>query len=189
MPIAYDHKLLFIHIPKNAGTSITSSLGMVHEGHHPIEFYKNNLPEIWKTFYKFCIVRNPLDRLVSCYEYAKMETSYHHSVSGSSRYGKHLDYDLLKEKSFDECVELLGSGILRHQGWSPQSDWVMRDGQFELDEFIKCEELGNSFRGFNLKSLNSSSRKNLEEYYTNDATLNLAKSFYSEDFKNFNYGI
>jgi hypothetical protein len=99
MPYSDKHKLIFIHIPKNAGTAITTSLEMNDVGHHKWEYYKNKYPEKWATYTKIAVLRNPWDRVVSNYEYARMEESHWHSTTGKARYSKHPDLDLLKDKS------------------------------------------------------------------------------------------
>jgi len=186
MPVSFSRKLLFIHIPKNAGTSVVKAFNMQEEGHITIEQHKLLFPQEWKEFHKFCIVRNPWERVVSCYEYARMEKSYHHSVSGPSRHGKHPDYDLLKDKSFEECVDLLDTNTLTHQGWAPQSDWVVRDNIFVLNEYIKSENLGKYYKGVKIPHLNKSTRKIDESYYTPQAKQKVT-DFYKEDMERFDY--
>ena len=107
MPVSDKYKLIFIHIPKNAGTAITNTLDMYDIGHHGWQYYKSKYPQKWEQYKKISVTRNPWDRLVSCYEYAKMDESYWHSKEGKSKAGKHLDYDLLKDKSFEECLQIL----------------------------------------------------------------------------------
>jgi len=72
--IDFKNKIIFIHIPKTAGSSIEKALGAEGgRGHLTV----NEMLKIVKDhtiginlddFFKFSIVRNPLDRLVSCYD-------------------------------------------------------------------------------------------------------------------------
>ena len=125
MPISHKYKLIFIHIPKNAGTALTKYLQMKDEGHHSWQYYRRRYPAQWKTYTKIAIIRNPWDRVISNYTYARMEKSYWHSETSKS--GKHVDYDLLLHKSFEELLDILATTaqVLRHQGWSCQKSYIV----------------------------------------------------------------
>ena len=75
--IIQEPKLIFIHIPKNAGTSIESifkpyiRLNNLVDRHAPINDIKSKLPSIYKKYTKFAVVRNPYDRATSYYSYLK----------------------------------------------------------------------------------------------------------------------
>ena len=193
MPISHKHKLFFVHIPKNAGTALTEFLSLKGNiGHH--KFNKEQVP---KGYTSFCIVRNPYDRLVSCYEYARMEESHWHSHKGNSKYGPHPDYELLKNASFKECLELLQEGKLKHQGWAPQWWWIAdQQGNINIDYIIKMEnlddEMNNMFNELGLDELemvpriNTSKRKNYQSYFDNE-TMRIANHIYNADFKTFKY--
>ena len=107
MPISHKHKVIFIHIPKNAGTSVLEALGIQEFGHRKWFEYQYDYPNEWETYLKFAIVRNPFDRFVSNYEYAKMEKSYWHDVDGNSISGKHKDFDICSNNPFKKVVKLL----------------------------------------------------------------------------------
>ena len=185
MPVDFDKKLLFIHIPKNAGTSVTKAFAMQHEGHYPVSFYKNQMAEdLWQEYTKFCIVRNPWDRVVSCYEYARMEKSYYHAVDGPSQYGKHPDYDLLKDASFEECIELLKEGKLTHQGWTLQSLWIHDKDVLCVDD--KLENLPDKLYEVEIEALNKSTRKDYQSYY-NEETKQAVEDLYKVDIELFDY--
>jgi hypothetical protein len=78
LPIAYypykrfmhKYKCIFIHIPKNAGTSVLTAFGDQNGRKHAkwFDFYESN-ELFFKRYHKFAIVREPLSRLFSAYNY------------------------------------------------------------------------------------------------------------------------
>ena len=75
------HKCLFVHVPKTGGTSINYLLPNNSIGHKTIsELLKHGVfsEEEISKMYKFCVIRNPLERIVSYYNYAiKTDGSSH----------------------------------------------------------------------------------------------------------------
>jgi hypothetical protein len=85
MPICYNNKYVFVHIPKTGGSSIISRLDVekrIHsftghgmqilfknilcvDGHIPAFLFKEIRPDIFDRFYRFSFIRNPYDRAVS----------------------------------------------------------------------------------------------------------------------------
>ena len=60
-------KSIFIHIPKCAGTSMSSYKWNLGSGHKTIfEYYKDSIN--LKNYFKWCFVRNPWERIASAYE-------------------------------------------------------------------------------------------------------------------------
>lgn len=68
-----EHKCIFVHIPKCAGVSVCKSLfGNLCAGHMDVVRYQLIYSEEeFNSFFKFTIVRNPWDRLVSAYFFLK----------------------------------------------------------------------------------------------------------------------
>ena len=128
MFISKKHKALFIHIPKTAGTSVTSALkDSISDGiYYPSPsrivrvrdriqgglsgkpaFNKHSFaidvlsrkPEL-KSYFKFAIVRNPYDWVSSIYKFIKY-TDVSPDTGGSF---KHALYDQVAPMSFEEFV-------------------------------------------------------------------------------------
>lgn len=69
--ILNDSKVLFIHIPKAAGTSITDVLYGQRIGHFTLYEYDHFFgQEFMNSKYKFTVTRNPLNRLYSAWKFA-----------------------------------------------------------------------------------------------------------------------
>lgn len=70
----YPHlRAIFVHVPKTAGTSIELTLGRrrpeVFGGHTSALGFRALYPEQFATYFKFAVVRDPVDRFVSAYCY------------------------------------------------------------------------------------------------------------------------
>lgn len=104
MPIFHQHKTIFIHIPKTAGSTVNSVFGLREvfpisrslldfdtsvmygntdemELDHMLAIDMRNLlmpkeRHIWESYVKFAIVRNPFDRIVSQYHYCKENNDF-----------------------------------------------------------------------------------------------------------------
>lgn len=95
-----DKNYIFIHIPKNAGTSFENKfLNGKHFGHKKITSYPSK-----EWINSIAIVRNPFTRLVSVYNYVKMEKSYWHSSDKTTRYGLHPLFNYCNENSFKQFI-------------------------------------------------------------------------------------
>lgn len=76
--IYHPLKTIFVHVPKTAGTSIERTLlqgaNTVVGGHTTAVGYRNKYPEAFASYFKFSILRDPVDRFVSAYCYLKGRT-------------------------------------------------------------------------------------------------------------------
>jgi hypothetical protein len=199
MPYCKKNKLIFIHVPKNAGTAVLNSPLFEFEGvrdsHVTASWFKQRFPELWCSYKKIAIVRNPWDRVVSNFEYAKMQKSYWHSSDGTTAWGEHSDYALLKDSSFDECVDILAKSpeMLKHPGWLPQVHFVCdADKQPLVDKVFYQEKLTDD-REFNslfpgLTRVNTSSRmsSDYKDYYSL-RSFYAVYNHYKEDIALFDY--
>jgi chondroitin 4-sulfotransferase 11 len=180
MPISHKHKIIFIHVPKNAGTSITSLIDFSFEdtknAHRTAGLTKAMFPGLWGEYTKYSIVRNPWDRFISNFEYAKMEKSYWHSTDGTTKYAEHPDFQLVKSLNFEEVVNLAFEHLpaLEHPGWLPQKHFlcdsnnkVLVDKVFYSEKLDTDKEFKSVFPG--VQKINVSNRKsqNYRDYYNN----------------------
>ena len=93
---SHKYKLVFFHLPKNAGVSVRRAIGIDRKSHKfpftnvsvalAIDVKANTLDSIYESYHKFAIVRNPYERMVSLYNFRKQ---------GNDLY----DYANLKESS------------------------------------------------------------------------------------------
>ena len=131
MAISHKHKLIFVHNPKCAGTSIINYFDMEDWGHQHAVNLKEKYSEYWDEYKKFVVIRNPWDRFYSCYRYITMEETYYHYNTeeilppnpnykeGEDNWfvkkRRHTHYLKFKDKTFEEFVDYfyynMGEGI------------------------------------------------------------------------------
>lgn len=149
MPVFHNLKLIFIHVPKNAGTCLTDFFTLANggppeaEGHHSWQWYSQNYPAEWASYFKIAVIREPFDRFFSCYHYARMLKSHWHSPDGSTAWGVHQDYPLLKDASLAEACDRLQKGQLQHPTWASQSAYCFHQGKPVVDMLLRYEKLNN----------------------------------------------
>ena len=178
--------LLFIHIPKNAGTyfAINYTNSKKSQGHHSIVTIPSHFRHL-----TVAIIRNPYDRFVSIYEYARMENSYYHN------HGSHDHYKYASTHSFDEYVNAIYTGALKRD-WHTnmtQTDMIEIDGKIPCFALLRFENLYFEIHtklGLSviIKKINVTSKKlDWRTYYTNINTIGIINKMFEKDFKNFEY--
>jgi chondroitin 4-sulfotransferase 11 len=194
MPLSRFYKCIFIHIPKTAGTSIEKILNTSTEA----DFYSIKPPTLqhltwaelkdkitldYSEFYKFTVVRNPFERLVSEYEWRRQNTP-----------------QILNTLTFEEVVENLEI-LNKISHWdrhlSTQS-FFLKDTNGSISkeiEIYKYENLEPLWE--KLESITKIPKKyypwsyktkknSLLSYYTKDLSKKI-REYFHEDFVNFNY--
>lgn len=138
---AYERGTLFIHIPKNAGTAVSSALYGVDVGHHPYRWYRERFPYSLKKLITFAILRKPEERFVSAFEYLK--TGGNNPVD--ARFAEdHLKPFSRAKELVEKCLESPQFFSLlkeKHHHFKPQHEYVTWGGQLAVDYLINFERL------------------------------------------------
>ena len=206
--IVDEHKVVFIHIPKNAGSSVKAFFENKEFPfkHKTIEQIKTENPKAYNSYRKFTIVRNPYDRMVSWYFYLKRSMEGEH-IRGDFRWrsGEYLPSSFsewvkepLKEyyprwklsdvrDDIHTDIEFVGGG--RENGiplLSSQYLWL--DETVKVLKYEKLKEELNKFfnKEIDIPKSNESKRKNYKNYYNREC-LDIVYDRYKEDFKKYNY--
>ncbi|PWJ40939.1 sulfotransferase family 2 domain-containing protein [Sediminitomix flava] len=191
-PEYIDNKMLFIHIPKSAGSSIGKVLiGDKKPGHWTTDDFMAMNKARFNEYYKFCFVRNPWDRVVSSFFYLKKGGNNPKDLEFSQTELKNIN-------SFEEFVYSLNENE-NLQNWIhfiPQNHFITDGyGRINVDYVGKFESLDQDFSlvlekiglpQIELPKVNKSKHKNYQEYYT-DETKEIIGNLYREDISLFNY--
>jgi hypothetical protein len=192
---AFDqHRCIFVHIPKCAGISLVRSLfGDFDCGHTNLRRYQIMFaPAEFNSYFKFTIVRNPYDRLVSAFLFLK--------GGGVNEKDKQwAEKNLSPYDTFDAFArEGLGRGNIRRAlHFRPQSNFICaRKHRPGLDFIGYYENLQADFAiisqrlGMNASLVESnrnvSREKDYRQYYT-DASRKIVADFYADDLRILGY--
>ena len=209
--IIKEHKTIFVHIPKNAGTAIeeyfgNSSFRIQPSKHDDIHEIKKRFLNIYSSHRKFTIIRNPYDRMISWYFYLKRAMGIE-QTRGDHRWssGEHFPSNFLEwikdplknyytlwklsdiRNSLHTDIEFIGNG--RKNGvplLSQQYLWL--DDTVRVLKYENLNEELNKFFGkkINIPTRNNTERKDYLHYY-DEESLNIVYNRYKEDFEIFNY--
>ena len=146
MLVNNKRKLVFIHIPKNAGTTFKSVLYSTHGDvewerpftdekkytHSPLKSFYASFPES-KDYKVITIIRNPYERALSWYSYYRTPTYYNrHPQMRAVHYAQQSFLEFLKwyNRSFKSKWEML-----------PQVWWYTHKNKLHSDYQIRFENL------------------------------------------------
>lgn len=181
----YFPKYVFIHINKTAGSSIEAALRLRFEHKTAVEKRSQIGERAWIRAFKFSMVRNPWDRLLSMYFY-RIKTNQTSLGVNPIDFSDWVTLTLVEKSSkyFDQPDR-----------FKPQIDWLVDDtGQCIVDYVGRFENLHQDFReicsriGVNaeLPHLKSSKSGDYREHYTDDLAT-LVGEFYQRDIASFGY--
>ena len=193
MTINHEKKLIFIHIPKNAGTSIIKALGVENLCmDKTIEQYKEHYGDYWNEYKKFTVVREPIDRFISAYKFARMDESGWFSATGEEGLEKHHHYELCNEMNINEYISYLYKNPEKFNRWiSPQTFIISnKNGEKEIDYYVRYENLLEDLQKIGIdkiEKLNSSKIKDEKTIELTKKSKNILYEIYDIDYQNFSY--
>jgi hypothetical protein len=176
----YD-SILFVHIPKTAGSSISKILDEKNldnwkrkwPRHHDPYSYLKEANLVDEKVFSFAVVRNPYTRTYSCYK------QYNKTNQTDISFAQYLDN--IKQGKISTISPLLHI---------PQSFYIMDQDDLQVERLYKFEnlkeledELGWELGFYNVGNYVVESY--IEDY--SDEAIKMVQDFYSSDFINFGY--
>ena len=185
---------IYIHIPKAAGTSLNKAIYGRTLGHYTADEIQSRFPKLFGKAFVFSFVRNPWDRVLSAYRFAK--------VGKTDSMGMHRpeQYQIPEFESFERFLFewLAKQNIFKVDFvFQPQSKFVLgKDGQSMVDYIGKVENLDADIKYVESvlgKSVNvgreniTSEKSDYRGAYVSDDMVELVRSLYREDIDKFGY--
>jgi len=179
---------IFIHINTTAGMSIAKVLGLNEKQHFTaIEFRQKIDAEKWEKVFKFSIVRNPWDKVVSQY-FHRLKTNQIGLGDYRIDFKKwvKLTYGEQNPKYYDDPKYFM-----------PQLDWLTDDkGDIMVDFIGKFENLENDFQHIcdrisvtvDLPFVNKSEHKHYQSYF-DDETREIVRRWFEKDIEVLKYEV
>ena len=197
--VLVKQNILFIHIPKTGGQSITvyllennnqptdnlnnSDFGLINNNNFklkgPQHYHHMFLTEYEKmykikNYFIFSVVRNPFDRFVSAFYYSGFAEEY-----------DYVDMiDIIPTLKKNKKLDL-------YRMFCPQYKFF--EGKSKIDKIFKTENLHESFNFLNNKFQFKSTKdyfinsRNKTRKPLNETTKNFIKNYYKDDFEKFGY--
>ena len=189
---ANPDNILFIHIAKNAGTSLNTVPELLQLGHwrlQEIERMGVNLSN--RTI--LCVTRNPYDRLLSAYYYFQ-HTSSQEQMTG---YGyRRVSPEVQRYSDFREFVKSFSTFKYKYiWHFDTQSSYLFNTKKNYSIIYLPLEQLDEAYitfaRKYNLPNLPHENRsrtgnRTRQRHYTEDIA-QMVYDHYREDFENLGY--
>jgi len=186
-----EHKCIFVHITKTAGTSVAKSLFNYLPYHYTaIQYRVIYGTETFNDYYKFAFVRNPWDRVYSAYRYLK--------AGGWNDDDKQWSEENLHGyPEFNDFIIdwLTPDNLNRHLHFKPQYEFLCDSkDRILVDHIARFETLNEDFaliaEKLKLKTRlgkhNLNPAKGYQEIYT-DKAIDIVAEVYKKDIDMFAY--
>ncbi len=184
----HKHKLIFIHIPRTGGTSITRFFTdeKIARDHSTWVQYKLACNWAFENYTKFAVVRNPWDRVASAYKYFKQGGNQ----KGDLVYKEYVD-------SFTGFNDFVKNGLENLKNTNiqmllPQTFFICHYDTIVVDYLLRFEHLSEDLRkidvlkNIELKKINASSEERYIDLYNEDSK-NIVSRLYAYDIHKLEY--
>jgi Sulfotransferase family len=175
---------LFIHIPKNAGTSVAQALYGCEVYHRSLRLYRLAAPDLVARSWKFAVLRAPIERFLSAYDFLLagggsdvpvLRTSLRR-LKGVQTIDGFLDY---LEDARTDWLNI--DNAARPQSWfiTDRSGRIAVDALFTLDRIDEVQEAVHRYGGGRIMHLNRTRRSTTS---LTDDQLRRLRRIYASDF-------
>ena len=198
--ICHKHKYIFIHIPKNAGTSIELSLKkhnlVDHDFPQSISVHYDNVDEtIADSYLTFAVKRNPWERFVSIWSYWTINSESHPRGKAIGNACRNFNFKTFV-KGLPEIEKRVKNNFpLGMVHYMQQTELNQLPSYVAVDTWIEFNNLQQDFNTVcdkiglphqQLPHNNKTKHKHYTEYY-DDETREIVAKKYARDIEYFGY--
>lgn len=198
LPEIVARRVIFIHVPKAAGSSLKEQIyGARMGGHRRIVEFAAYDAEKTRDFFKCAFVRNPWDRLLSAYTFLVQgrDTSARDNRFARAHLARHADFRAFVRELGEPGTRDV---VMRYDHFRPQRHWICMPGEagHAMDFLGRFEtmqaDLARLFERLDRpapapkSSRTSNHRPYTEEY--DDETRAIAADLYAGDIALLGYG-
>ena len=195
--ISHELNLKFIMVPKSCTRSVLHHIGKHFNSRDVAKPYQ---PE--PNIHTFAVVRNPWDRLVSCWKDKVMTNPELGNLDGLRHYTDFNEFVKAVHEKIDvdlpfsqhpmkpEHMDVMCDRHLKSQNTLVPEDsniQIIKQEQFDTDFIQMLDKLDVQTDVDISKTLNSTNHKRYTEYYTTE-TRDLVQQIYKDDITRFRYG-
>jgi len=181
--------LIFIHVPKCAGTSVSKALYGSSLGHYTARELRSFSPNTFNDLTTVAVIRDPFERALSAYKYAN---------SGGTKTGWAASRQEYDQDSFATFESFANTWLAAQSTenldyvFRRQTDFILdREGNIIVDQLVKLEDLVRLWPTIiknkkvslqQIPELNRQNAKSLEEISISDDASAALRLFYKSDF-------
>ncbi len=175
--------ILFIHVPKNAGTSICESLYGLQVKHSTVNYYRQVAPDVL-DLPSFAILRDPVERFISAFQYAAAGGTRDRQVASPfrARYSRFEEFECAF-RHMEECRDIFAMDhMFRPQSWYVTS----AEGRVAVDHLICYDQLDRISHFAGLETVRNVPRLNSGRHIPvvlTPAQRGFIEDFYAEDYR------
>lgn len=187
--VAKDRELLFIHIPKAAGSTVSLGLYGMQIGHKKAKDYFIYDQCSYEKIKSFTFVRHPITRF---------ESAYYFLIQGgmSSNNRNERDKYLRKYKDINEFIDNIDESFIRSGKiihFLPQVDFIFLNDVCLVDKIFKLEDASSidfkSELNFNFPKKSKNKTKPVEKIPLTQRSLDKLNQLYEVDLLKFGYNL
>ena len=193
-PYWYNNRVIFIHVPKVAGTSINKAIYGRTLGHYTALEIQSKFPKLYDSSFVFSFVRNPWSRILSAYRFALQGNTESMGVWNPKQY---------KIKDFETFESFIKNWLIKKDVnkldfiFQPQIKFLTdRNGVVIADYVEKLENLNHGLitvekmlgKKINVGHSNATyAISDYKQFYTNPELIDIVGFIYKDDIETFNY--